>query len=488
MRRTDSKKTKNFSEQSKTKQRQTKSQPEFKKSKKTQQTQKPMKQTKSILMAAVAALSITSASAKNVIYITGATAFRKAANKNLYALFGDKLYASSGTSTNTDSAVGLYFTNCVLSNNAVVDIAVTWTGSEGGIQQVASGTNNKRVPYFDKAKIDAARPGSTLTTGASGRLGLTAPDTTSFNEGTFTSLQKGLVGFMDSFPGTSRFRPNVKASDGVVYKSLQATAIGVVPYSYIASKGFASAFPERNITTGNAQQALESGYIKGNLLTGADADAETTIWTMGRNIDSGSRVINHAVNKYGTLTPVVQWRVTASGGNVTRIEKHPATTLLGIGVALGNNGESSGSAMCGFMTNNIPSNVDVVSATGESAGVVNYLIGYSSVADILPFVGNGLVPLKYNGVEGRCHSQTNATTLDAGYTNIITGRYPYWGYEFIGYDNTLSGNANVPVLVNQLAARIRSLPSTNSDLAPNIALGEMKVDRSEDGGKQDWNQ
>ena len=449
-----------------------------------------MKYSKSILMAAAAALSIASASAQNVIYITGATAFRKAANKNLYALFGDKLYASSGTATNTDSAVGLYFTNCVLSNNAVVDIAVTWTGSEGGIQQVASGTNNKRVPYFDKAKIDTARPGSTLTTGASGRLGLTAPDTTSFTEGTFTSLQKGLVAFMDSFPGSSRFKPNVKASDGNVYKSLQAAAIGVVPYTYIASKGFDTAFPERNISTGNAQQALESGYIKGNLLTGADADADITIWTMGRNIDSGSRVINHAVNKYGTLTPVVQWKVTASGGNVTQIEKHPATTLLGIGVALGNNGESSGSAMAGFMTNSFPSGfANVVSATGESAGATaNYLIGYSSVADTLPLVGSGLVPLKYNGVEGRCYSQTNATTLDAGYTNITTGRYPYWGYEFIGYDNTLSGNANVPVLVNQLVARIRSLASTNSDLAPNIALGDMKVDRSEDGGKQDWNQ
>ncbi len=446
-----------------------------------------MKHTKSILMAAVAALSIASASAQSVIYVTGATAFRKAANKNLYALYGDKLFASSGAATNTDSAVGLYFTNCVLSNNAVVDIAVTWTGSEGGIQQVASGTNNKRVPYFDKAKIETVL--GTNTTMAQ-RLGLTAPDTTSFAIGTYTTLQKGLVGFMDTFPGSSRFKPNVKASDGLVYKSLTATAIGVVPYTYIASKGFDTAFPERNISTGNAQQALESGLIKGQLLTGADADADITIWTMGRNIDSGSRVINHAVNKYGTLTPVVQWKVTASGGNVTKIEKHPTNTLLGIGVALGNNGESSGSAMAGFMTNSIPSGFsNIVSDTGETAGATaNYLIGYSSVADTLPLVGSGLVPLKYNGVEGRCYSQTNATTLDAGYTNITTGRYPYWGYEFIGYDSTLSGNANVPVLVNQLATRIKSLASTNGDLAPNIALGDMKVDRSEDGGKQDWNQ
>ncbi|MCE9586893.1 MAG: hypothetical protein K8R57_01090 [Verrucomicrobia bacterium] len=445
-----------------------------------------MKHTKSILMAAVAALSIASASAQSVIYVTGATAFRKAANKNLYALFGDKLYASSGAATNTDSAVGLYFTNCVLSNNAVVDIAVTWTGSEGGIQQVASGTNNKRVPYFDKAKIETVL--GTNTTMAQ-RLGLTPPDTTSFAIGTYTTLQKGLVGFMDTYPGSSRFKPNVKASDGIAYKDLSLTQIGVVPYTYIASKGFASAFPQRDITTGNAQQLLESGSLTGNLITGNDADYDTIVWSMGRNIDSGSRVINHAVNKYGTLTTVLQWKVTASGGNVTMIEKHPATTLLGIGVALGNNGESTGSAMCGFMTNSIPSGfANVVSDTGEVAGSTgNFLIGYSSVADTLPFVVNGLVPLKYNGVEGRCYSQTNATTLDAGYTNIITGKYPYWGYEFIGYDATLTGNANVPVLVNQLATRIKSLTATNGDLAPNIPIGDMKVLRSEDGGKQIYN-
>jgi hypothetical protein len=75
-----------------------------------------MKNTKSILMAAAAALSIASASAQEVIYITGATAFRSAANNTLYSLYGDKLLASSGSSTNDSGAIALYFKDCVLTN------------------------------------------------------------------------------------------------------------------------------------------------------------------------------------------------------------------------------------------------------------------------------------------------------------------------------------------------------------------------------------
>jgi hypothetical protein len=437
-----------------------------------------MKHTKSILMTAVAALSIASASAQSVIYVTGATAFRKAANKNLYALYGDKLFATSGTATNSDSAVGLYFTNCSV-NGQLVDIAVTWTGSEAGIQQVASGTNNIQVPYFDKAKI-ITKEGASVPP----YLGRTAPNTTTFATDDRTSLQKGHVTFMDTFPDTSRWKPNVRAGDGKVYKGLTTVNVGVVPYTFMASKGFETSFPERNWTTLNAQQALELGRIAGNNVSGNSADADTQIWSMGRNIESGTRVITHAVTKYGTLTPVLQWRVTAATGRISTIVKHPATTLLGVGVALGNNGESSGSTMAGFLTNVITSTTAVTSSTGETLGSrTNYLVGYSSVPDTLPLVGSGLVLLKYNGVEGRCYSQTNATTLDAGYTNIITGKYPYWGYEAIGYDATL-GNANVPVFVNTLADKIKALSSTDGDLAPNIALGDMQVDRSADGGPQ----
>jgi hypothetical protein len=440
-----------------------------------------MKYTKSILMAAAAALSIASASAQSVIYITGATAFRTAANKNLYAMFGDKLFATDASSATNEKANGLYFTNCELTGGAVVDIAVTWTGSEGGMQQVASGNNDKRVPYFDKNKILVAGK----TTAAS-RFSLTKPDTTGFQIGPFTTLQKGHIGFSDSFQNSSRWRGGFKGEDGLTYNSLAMEAVGIVPYSYMASKGFTNSFPERTITTDLAQQALETGLLTGNLLTGNENDADIKIWSLGRNIESGSRVINHAVNKYGVDTPVIQWAATSASGNINTLKLHPAANLLGVGIAEGNNGESSGSTLGGLMTNTVNLAGPATKQDGTAlldAGSTNYVIGYSSVGDSVAYIKDGMTYLKYNGVEGRCYSQTNITTLDAGYTNIITGKYPYWGYEFVTWDAGLTANTNTPVLAEMLYTRIRSLSSTDPDLAPNISVNDMKVGRSQDGGK-----
>jgi hypothetical protein len=115
-------------------------------------------------------------------------------------------------------------------------------------------------------------------------------------------------------------------------------------------------------------------------------------------------------------------------------------------------------------------------------GNTNYLIGYVSVADISSARRNaGLTPLKYNGVEGRCHDSSTFTALDAGYTNIISGSYPFWGYEFVSFDNS-SATANVRSLANDLVTRIKSFPSTSSIIAPNINLNDMRVRRTLDGG------
>jgi hypothetical protein len=91
--------------------------------------------------------------------------------------------------------------------------------------------------------------------------------------------------------------------------------------------------------------------------------------------------------------------------------------------------------------------------------------------------------LKFNGVEGRCYGTNGFTALDAGYTNIITGAYPFWGYEFVTYDNAVA-SANVKALATDWAAAIQLEQSTGSVIAPNIKLSDMKNSRLEDGGNQ----
>lgn len=435
-----------------------------------------MKHTKSILMAAAAALTIASASAQEVIYVTGATAFRSAANNTLYSLFGSRLYAYSGSSTNDASAIALYFTNCVLTNGQTVDIAVTWTGSEGGIQSVASGTNNVRVPFYNRSQISAAAGGTLALTGP---YKLAQPDTDNMLAGTYTSLHKGVVGCSDSFQSASRFIANRRVEDGRTYRTLNMQAVGVVPYSWIASKGFADNFPERNMTYFNAVQALRQGYLTGNALSGSLDQSGINIYTTGRNVDSGTRVIALANLNYGVTRGVNQWQCTATNGSVTSMILHPAKNLNGIITEEGGGGESSGGVVAGYMTNVI---TDSTVNDALSLGTTNYLIGYVSVADMTTARRTaGLVPLKYNGVEGRCYGNNGFTTLDAGYTNIITGKYPYWGYEFITFDN-ISASANAKAFANNLVTTIRGFASTNSIIAPNIKLSDMQVERTADGG------
>jgi hypothetical protein len=433
-----------------------------------------MKHTKSILMAAVAALSIASASAE-VVYITGATAFRSAANNSLYTLYSNNLLASSGSSASDSAAIALYFTNCPLTNGATVDLAVTWTGSEGGMQTVASGTNNVRVPFYDLAKL-ASNSVTSRTTG------LAQPDTTTMTAGTLTSLQKGDVGCSDSFQASSRFQGSKKASDGRTYSGVTAQAVGVVPYSPVASKGFDTTFPERNMTLPNMYQILTAGTITGEKISGSTNQNNVKIFATGRNVDSGTRVIALANLKGGVSDALVQWKVTATNGAATVMVKHPATTINGISTALGGSGESSGGTVAGYMTNVITSTTTV---TGTSKGsLTNYMVGYVSVADIKAAGRTaGLVTLKFNGVEGRCHDNTSHTTLDAGYTNIITGKYPWWGYEFVTYDNALA-SANAKAFANNFVSLIKSFDSTNSVIAPNIKLSDMKAARTVDGGNQ----
>ena len=444
-----------------------------------------MKHTKSILMAAAAALSIASASAQTVIYITGATAFRSAANNTLYSLYSNNLYATSATNANNSGALALYFTNCPLTNGQRADIAVTWTGSEGGMRSVASGTNNIQVPFYDFTKISNGASANAFSTASPPYLQVTTPNTTDMVAGTYTTMAKGMIGFSDSFQSSSRFMNGPRAGDGRRYVALNMQQVGVVPYSWVASRGWTNNFPDRNITYFNAFQALEVGETAGSSYSGRTNDSTIKIFTVGRNIDSGTRVITLANLRYGVTRDVKQFQCFQSGGTITNMTWWPVRSINGITTGLGGGGENSGGVVGDYMTNVITSSTLITTETPDdiiTPGNTNYLIGYVSVADISSARRNaGLTPLKYNGVEGRCHDSSTFTALDAGYTNIISGSYPFWGYEFVSFDNS-SATANVRSLANDLVTRIKSFPSTSSIIAPNINLNDMRVRRTLDGG------
>lgn len=419
---------------------------------------------KTILMGALAALSIATASAQETIRITGATAFRSAVNKSLYTAFGANLAATDNASPTAEGAATLLFTNVTV-NGSVVDISVRWSGSEAGIRSVASPASNVVTDsFFDAAAVKALG-------GSYPKLSLTTSRTNA----------RGDIAFSDTWQSVSNFQGRGK--DNRIYVTLDSSKVGVVPFTYMANKGAEI----DNISLSTAFQLARSGRVPASLLTGNTNDVTGGAWYTGRDPFSGTRVTTLVVNKVGYNTAVQQYRPTITSGSITSLGAYTGTNSSGLVVTAASMGENSGSTLANYMTNTMATNVGGTPVLVNGRGNTNILISYSSVADVLNNYSRGLVPLKFEGVHGR-FGLTNEyaslgtnTALDSGYTNIITGKYPFWSYEHILWDParmTPAASNTVAWLTNQIAG----IPTTNPVLAPNIALGDMRVYRTSDGG------
>jgi len=423
---------------------------------------------KNILIAAIAAMGIASASAGEAVYLTGATAFRSVVNATLFANYSNNLVAASSAFSARNDSGTLLFTNITVGSSTNIDLYVAWSGSEAGIRTVASPSTNAVTQAFYKTSV-------TKTGDGYGR-------STSGN----TENVKGQIAFSDTWQEVSNFQG--RAKDGRTYATLNRVAVGVVPFSFFVNKGA----PITNVNIQNFTQIAAAGEARLNLFTGNTADTNSKVWLTGRDPFSGTRVTTLVIGKYGYNTPVVQYQATnIASGTIGRLVRFATNNSSGLAVTAANNGESSGGTLTSVLTNSAAiTNVPVGLSRGASN---NYLLSYVSVGDAYTKILDGCTPVDFCGVNGRwgrtneiINSGTNIAALDSGYTNIITGKYPFWSYEHILWPATglsAAGSNVVTFLTNQIS----SYDSTNPLLGGNIALKDMKVRRSSDGNNQDLN-
>ena len=433
---------------------------------------------KNILMGAIAALSIASASAETV-YLTGATAFRQSVNKALIADYGSSLAASDKPSGDM-AASALLFTNINV-NGSVIDLSVKWSGSEAGIRTVASPAGNPVTDtFYDAALVKAMTglPKYSFTLASGNRI-----------------ATRGDLCFSDTWQQVSNFKG--KNKDTRTYVDLNNSGcglkVGVVPFTFMANKDCGI----DNISVNTAFQLAKAGRVPASLLTGNTNDVSGGAWWTGRDPYSGTRVTALQVTKVGYNTLQKNYKPTVgTGGNAGRITSIGGYSAVSAASGQGNaitaamNGESSGSTLAAYMTNRITASFGG-DATIIGVGTTNILISYSTVADVLTHYTNGLVPLKFEGVHGRFGLTNEYATagtnnvLDSGYTNIITGKYPFWAYEHLLWDPNRS-SASISNVVTFLTNSLMGVPSTNAEFAPNIAMNEMLVYRESDGGPIKW--
>ena len=299
-----------------------------------------------------------------------------------------------------------------------------------------------------------------------------------------TTSVRGTLTFSDTYQGASQFYGTGK-NDGLQYTALtqpytNTTGLGVVPFTFVVNKNC----PYTDITTSIfADLFTGNGYVLGSEFSGNPADTNIRCFGVGRNPDSGTRLTTFIVGKVGALPSVVtQYTPTVSAGVITALPKSTGSTINGLTVAAWQNGESSGGTLCKYFTNTVSPTVSVALGGIARGSATNYIIGYAGVSDAYGQKANGLQYLTFNGVQCPGYNKSSGiTTLDQGYTNVISGKYPFWAYEHLYYNASLA-TAQATTLATTVATSIFALPSTDANMAPNIAIGDMKVSRTADGG------
>ena len=409
-----------------------------------------MKALKLLAVAFIAAAAfISTASAQTKIYITGSTAFRSATvNAITSTLSGTVTTASDNASLTSANAVTWTGGNI---GGTAVTIKASWSGAVGGGQTVAGSLSVRFLP-----------DGATGTANADPRT-----------VGNPAEVAIPDIAMTDNLQSSTPFTGGSLVNGGpATYATLTDNAVGVVSFTWAASVGFPTG---KSMTKQLAQYQLGgTGSVPLAFYTGLTADQATlagatgVVYATGRDPDSGTRVQTLAESGYGVFNNVNQWKPTVSGSTITALALYPIQTINGVSTGVvGNSGESSGSTLRTYLTKTLTSSAYQNGETGPS-----YMITYLGVSDFNQVSGSGAVALNWNGVP---FSQTA----------IMNGQYTFWGYEHIMWRPTLgNGTTGGPVVKLTFGNNLKNtiLASTSATLSPNVALSDMAVTRTGDGG------
>jgi hypothetical protein len=411
-----------------------------------------MKTFKNLLAAMLALTIVGTASAQIKIYVTGSTAFRGAATAEIgNTLSGTVSIAYDGNTagvTSQNNANAVTWTGGNVGGTAVT-IKASWSGSGAGVQTVGG------APTFNVNFLPDGAAGSANSDprGGVNPHEAAVPD----------------IAFSDIYQVSTFFNGTFQS---VNYAQLVENLVGVVTFKWAASNGFPA---NQSMTPQLAQALFTVGAVPLSGWTGNNAHQTVGVYATGRNPDSGTRGTALAESGIGVFTFLRQYQPTVSGTTATALTLYPIQTINGVSTAKkGNSGESSGSSLRGFLNLTL---TPAAYQTFDGTQTNGYLLTYLGVSDANTAIGAGTNPaveLSYNGV---LFSQSA----------VEQGQYTFWGYEHELWQSSLGtgagGSTNDPVKLT-FAQNLRNniQAETSVQLSPNVALSDMTVQRSIDGG------
>ncbi|MEI6860993.1 MAG: hypothetical protein WCL04_01925 [Verrucomicrobiota bacterium] len=427
-----------------------------------------MKTFKALTAGLLALSAATLASAQTKIRIVGSSAFRAATEAAIVNSLNGAQAAWTGNA-NLAKAARAVFTGTLsnVAGNPAVIIQCTWSGSTGGIQTVAQTSpviNSTSFLTENNSLTNVSvvvTPGNGLTSGSAAFTGGNLISSSVANAGNNETAQADIA-MSDTAQSSTKFNGHVPFTATTLlgtfadYEDLSANdyVVGVITFQWVrgnitnsggaGSTGIAGL---TNVTTLQAQTLL-SGGMPLSAFTGVTTDT-ASMNILGRDEDSGTRVVTFAESAYGVETTPTQYTVSLTSGQVTNFVPTPAVaSLLGFKYDAGHSGYSSG----GTLATNLSASV--------SSTLHTYFIGYAGVNDAASVTG-GLL-LKYNGE-------------DCSDANVKSGKYTFWSYEHLMFRSGASATA-------QAAAFAIAKQINNTDApASGVKVTDMTVGRFGEG-------
>lgn len=386
--------------------------------------------TKQLISFGVATLAFSSAAwSQTVINITGATAFRAAANDSIIALLGGAgvtQYAfnntsGGGTVGGTNRAI---FRGNVAGIGDVI-VRASWSGSTAGIAAVAAGT-----------PVQLLKTDTTLTTAGNG-FAATAAN-------------------YENAPASFAFSDVAQAASTTLSPTLTGTEVGVVPFEFVANQSAWNHPLMTNMTDQIMNAIYSTSEVPLRFFTGVPTDSKRVL-AAGRNNGSGSRATVLGETQYGFFRGVNQFRNPESGG-------HTGSGAIGNVEFITNGGNSSNSFLADLMRGTSAS-ISLVEAgvpyeTGVDCLLLTYLTRSDAILAAADPDGNGPLrggkPLTYNGV---------AYSDD----KVREGAYSLWGYQWFYQAPSITTteatfrNAFVAAIPNNLGTAAIPIPQMNVD-------------------------
>ena len=355
-----------------------------------------MKNTTKLIATGFAAFTLAGAaySQTTVVNITGATAFRSAANTSIIALLGGAGTTEYAYDTTTGASAGAtnraIYRGTVAGITGTVIVRASWSGSTAGIAAVAAGT-----------PVQVLKTTTAMSTAGTGFAAVTADFETAAASFAFSDV--------------------AQSASTTLSPTLTGSTVGVVPFQFVANQ---SAWNHAGMTN-MSDQIMNALYSTSKVplyfFTGVAADTKS-VYATGRNNGSGSRATVLGETQYGFFRAVQQFQNPVGTG----ITSHNGAGAIDRIDYVGNNGNSSNS----FLANLMKGTSTAVDLYEDGAAYLNnvdcLLLTYLTQSDVLLAVADpdgsgpqlGAKALSYNGV----------TYSEAAVKN---GSYTLWGYQWL---------------------------------------------------------